>query len=104
MGIVIGGHRAKNGDMIGELGRHRHELPDLKPRRGRRDRLEIAPDLGRCVGLRIPSFVLRWTAEHEQHDAAFGFAERTCNPPGFKSLGKPQVIDRRGSSSEPQPP
>jgi hypothetical protein len=46
--------------------------------------------------------MLRWTAEHEQHDTAFGFAERTSNSTGFKSLGKPKVIDRRGSSSEPK--
>ena len=68
-------HRSHDRQLVGPLGQLRKVLADLDARHARGDRLELAADLGRRVGLQVPGVLLRRPAPHEEQDAALGAAK-----------------------------
>lgn len=77
MRVVVGGHGSQDRDLVGEFRGQRHQFADVQPGSGGWNGSEVAPDFGRRIGFGVPCLVLRRATEQEQHDAVFGFSERT---------------------------
>ena len=94
--VVIGRmrQRADDGPLLASLGQTRQMLANLNARRLGRGRIELASDIGRCIGLEVKALVLRQSAGEEDVDARLGGPLR----PATRRRG-PQ----RGDVIHPQP-
>jgi hypothetical protein len=75
MGVVVCRDGSQYADFVCQRRGARHQLADMQPGDTRCDRLEVPTNLGRCVGLRIPGFVLRRTTAQKQEDASLRTAD-----------------------------
>ena len=66
---VLVADRADNCELVGGLGQIRHRFAELDARHGSGNRLELAANLGRRIGLGIERLVMRRPAVEPDHDA-----------------------------------
>ena len=100
--VVVGDrvrHAPDDRQAIGQPGRQRQPVGDPEPGQARGDRIELAPDLARGVGLRVPQIEVAGTAVMEQQDHGADRSRRLA-----EGLGTEQPGEREGRGTHPQDP
>jgi hypothetical protein len=92
-------HRPDQGGLIERLRHHRHVLADMGARNLGGERLELAADVARSIGLRIPDIDVAGPALQENHDHRFRGAEP---PRPFKLRGGDCILLHRQEVREIQ--
>src|SRR5205823_413456 len=91
--------RADEGELVGQGGDLREALADLDAGDGRADRLELAADLGRGVGLEVPHVLVGWAAAEEDvdHRLVRGLPERLL---GAQDVGQGELGGAEGEGPD----
>ena len=103
VGVVIGRHGPQDRDLIREFGGERHQFAHTQSGGCRVDRAKFSPDLGGCVWLGVPGFVLGRSADQAKHNHRPGLAgARECAQ--FRSPAKPgHGESTQRNAANPQP-
>lgn len=101
MRVVVRDHRSEHGDLVGQLGRPRHEFANKQPGRFGGNRTERTTDFFRGLRLGIPCLVLRRPAPEKHHDHRLRSTE--CRPRGAHRLSGRETAhpDRCGAKTGP---
>jgi len=104
MGIVRGGARPQDADVLHAAGSQWHQFADMKAGNSRCRGGKCPFDFSWCKRFRVPGFMLGRSPQMEKHDDGFGFAEtirlgnrRSTLDPGSQQRSNP------GSKTEPEP-